>query len=359
MKIRYILFLILIVGILGLITYRINQNSSQTNSGKSAAEKLVEVEGIVLQTQKFDDNLSLSGSLEANESVEIRSEVSGIVEKINFEEGSKVREGAVLVKVNDIELRAQLSKVKTAEKLAAENARRAKLLWDKKAISKEEYEVTNADYESARAESQLIAAQLSKATIKAPFSGTIGLRNISKGAYVTPSTIISKLVNTEQLKLTFSIPEKYAPRLNLDETFHFTTSNSDKKFEGKIYAIEPDVDVNTRTLKVRAIVNNTERKLFPGMFVNVNLPLETISDALMVPTEALIPIQNGKQIFVAKDGKAKAVEVKTGSRNERSVRVISGLKPGDTILTYGVMALNDGTPVKVKLKFNDSISRAE
>lgn len=358
MKIRNVVFLILIIGIIGLVAYRISESSSQKAVPKNSG-KMVEVGGMVLQTQKFDENLSLSGSLEANESVEIRSEVSGIVEKINFKEGSRVKEGQILVKVNDIELQAQLSKVKTAEKLAAENARRAKLLWEKEAISKEEYDVTNADFESAQAESQLIAAQLSKTSIRAPFSGIIGLRNISKGTYVTPSTIISKLVNTEKLKLTFSIPEKYASRIVLDETFHFTTSNSDKKYLGKIYAIEPDVDVNTRTLKVRAFVNNSGHKLFPGMFVNVILPLETINDALMVPTEALIPIQNGKQIFVTRNGKAQAIEVQTGSRNEKSVRVITGLKPGDTIITYGVMAVNDGMPVKVKLNYTDSISEAE
>lgn len=357
MKIKYIVYFLLIVGIGGLVAYRISANKAKTSPEKKTTEKsAIEVGGMILKTQEFQDNLSLSGSLEANEQVEIRSEVSGVVEQINFDEGSKVSEGKILIKVNDIELRAQLSQVKTAEKLASENERRAKLLLEKQAISQEEYDVASADFQSSQAQSQLIAAQLSKTLIRAPFSGTIGLRNISKGTYVTPATVIAKLVNTQKLKLTFSIPEKYASRMKVNGTFGFTTANSSQSHTAQIYAIEPAVEVTTRTLKMRAVVDNSEGKLYPGMFVNVNLPLETIPDALLVPTEALIPIQNGKEIFVAKNGKAEAVEVKTGSRTAKSVRVISGLKAGDTILTYGVMALDNGTPVKVNLNKSDSTS---
>ncbi len=350
MKVKYIVYLLLIIGIGGLIGYRIYKNNEQ-NTGplKSGNASSIKVGGMVLKPQEFKDNLSLSGSLEANEQIEIRSEVSGVVESINFEEGSKVSEGQILVKVNDIELRAQLSKAKTAQKLAAENERRAKLLLEKQAISQEEYDVASADLQSAQAESDLIAAQLSKTSIRAPFSGTIGLRSISKGSYVTPVTIIAKLVNTKRLKLTFSIPEKYASRMQLNSIFTFTTTNNTEEHTAKIYAIEPEVEVATRTLKMRAITDNSEQKLYPGMYVNVNLPLETVTNALMVPTEALIPIQNGKKIFIARNGRAQEIEVQTGARTDRYVRVLSGLKPGDTILTYGVMALDNGTPVKLDL----------
>jgi len=307
------------------------------------------VQGKVLKAVKFADNLTLSGTLEPNEEIELRSEISGIVESINFEEGAKVSKGQVLFRVNDIELRAQLSKVKTAQQLASENQRRAKLLLDKQAISVEEYDMANADFESAKAESQLIAAQLSKTSVRAPFSGTIGLRSISKGTYVTPTTPIANLVNTSQLKLTFAIPEKYVSRMNVGSTLTFTTSNSNEEHSAKIYAIEPQVDVATRTLKMRAIAKNKEGKLFPGTFANVTLPLETVDNALLVPTEALIPIQNGKMIFVLNGGKAKEVIVETGVRTDSMVRVLSGIKVGDTILTSGVMSLKNGTPVKVNL----------
>jgi len=354
MKIKNIVYLLLIIIIGGLVTYRIMANKAKSSPENKTSEKVaIEVEGIVLEPQKFEDNLSLSGSLEANEQVEVRSEVSGVVEQINFEEGSNVSQGKVLVRVNDIELRAQLSQVKTAEKLASENERRAKLLLEKQAISQEEYDIASADFQSSQAQSQLINAQLSKTVIRAPFSGTIGLRNISKGTYVTPSTIIAKLVNTQKLKLTFSIPEKYAARMKVNGTFSFTSANSSQEYTAQVYAIEPEVDITTRTLKMRAVVDNSEGKLYPGMFVNVNLALETIPDALLVPTEALIPIQNGKEIFISRNGKAEAIEVETGSRTAQNVRVLSGLKAGDTILTYGVMALDNGTPVKVNLSKNE------
>src|SRR5690606_38557066 len=170
--------------------------------------------------------------------------------------------------------------------LASENKRRAGLLLEKQAISQEEFDMSNADFESTQAESQLIAAQLSKTTVRAPFSGTIGLRSISKGTYVTPTTPIAKLVNTDQLKITFSIPEKYVSQMKVGNSLQFTTSSSKVEYTATIYAIEPQVDIATRTLKVRAIADNKEGKLYPGTFANVTLPLQTVDDAILVPTEA-------------------------------------------------------------------------
>lgn len=351
MKKRYLIVAIIILGIIALIVNRITVNSkasSPRNAPRTAT--IMSVEGTILKPEKFAENLTLSGTLEANEDIELRSEVSGIVESINFEEGSKVRKGQILFQVNDIELRAQLSQVKTSQQLASENQRRAKLLLDKQAISQEEFDVANADFESARAQSDLIAAQLSKTTVRAPFSGTIGLRSISKGTYVTPATPIANLVNTDQLKLTFAVPEKYVSQMQVGTELVFTTSDSREEHTAKIYAIEPQVDIATRTLRMRALADNKEGKLYPGTFANVTLPLETVNNALMVPTEALIPIQNGKKIFIKENGLAKEVEVETGARTASDVRVLSGIKVGDTILTSGVMSLRNGTPIKVNLK---------
>lgn len=351
MKKRHFFFTLIICGIIALIAYRISENSKTSKLQKARRTAAVmEVEGRVLKPQRFADNINLSGTLEANEEIELRSEVSGIIESINFKEGSKVTKGQVLFHVNDIELRAQLSKVKTAEQLAAENQRRAKLLLEKQAISQEDFDVANADFESTRAESELIAAQLSKTTVRAPFSGTIGLRSISKGTYVTPATPIANLVNTSQLKLTFAIPEKYASQMKVGNKLTFTTSNSQETHVATIYAIEPQVDIATRTLKMRAITENKDEKLYPGIFANIIMPLEVINDALLVPTEALIPIQNGKKIFVMDQGNAKEVVVETGTRTDSDVLVLSGIKVGDTVLTSGVMSLKNGTPVHVKLK---------
>jgi membrane fusion protein (multidrug efflux system) len=351
MKIKYVVFAILIIGIGGLIAYRITANRALSKPAVMPGQaRPTTVSGMVLRPQVFKDNISLSGTLEADEQIDLRSEVSGVVESINFREGSKVSQGQVLFKVNDVELQAQLSKVRTAQKLAAENERRAKLLLEKQAISQEEYDIASADFQSASAESDLIAAQLSKTTVRAPFSGTIGLRSISKGTYVTPATTVAKLVNTNQLKITFSVPEKYTSQVKVGTVISFTTSDSDKEHTATIYAIEPEVEIATRTLKMRAKADNTDGTLYPGTYANVILPLETVNDALLVPTESLIPVQNGKRIFISENGRAKEVSVEIGARTGSSVRVTSGLHAGDTILTYGVMALKDGTPVNVNLE---------
>jgi membrane fusion protein (multidrug efflux system) len=352
MKIKYLVYTLLILIIGAFVFYRISENSGEKNAEKDKGKSKMpaKVSGIILNPTEFADNLSLSGSIEANEQVDIRSEVSGVVESINFNEGTNVSKGQMLFKVNDIELRAQLGKARTAQTLASENERRARLLLQKEAISQEEYDIASADFKSAQSESQLFSAQLAKATVRAPFSGKIGLRSISKGTYVTPTTVVAKLVNTSQVKITFSIPEKYAAQMKVGNSLSFTVSGSTEKYTAKIYAIEPEVEVATRTLKLRAIADNSSGKLLPGTFANVSLPLDKITDALLVPTEALIPIQNGKKIFVARNGFAKEVVVETGARTSENILVTSGLKAGDTILTTGVMSLKDGAPVRVTLK---------
>lgn len=350
MKLKYIIYSVLVLALLSLIIYRVSANSDKENVKDSGKKAPARVSAKILQPRVFDDNLTLSGTLEANEQVDIRSEVSGIVESINFDEGSNVKKGQILFRVNDIELRAQLSKASTAQKLAAENARRAKLLLEKEAISQEEYEILNADALSARAQTQLINAQLSKAVVRAPFSGKIGLRSISKGTYVTPATVVAKLVNINQIKITFSIPEKYASQMKIGSEITFTVAGDATKHSAKIYAIEPKIEVATRTLKLRAVTQNDKEQLLPGTFANVDLPLQTIKDAILVPTQVLIPIQNGKKVFVYRGGVAKEVIVETGARTKDDVLVTSGLSIGDTILTTGVMTLKDGAPVEISIK---------
>ncbi|MDI1307486.1 MAG: efflux RND transporter periplasmic adaptor subunit [bacterium] len=352
MKLKYLVYTLLLVGIGGFIAYRITTNISKNDNSKdkSGKDKPMNVSGIVVKTQTFDNNLSLSGSIEANEQVEIRSEVSGIVEGIYFQEGSNVSKGQVLFKVNDIELRAQLRQMTTKEGLASENERRAKLLLQKEAISQEEYDVARADLKSAQSQSQLIKAQISKTSVRAPFSGKIGLRSISPGTYITPTILVAKLVNIGKLKITFSIPEKYASQVKTNTQLTFTVSGSPEKYTAKIYAIEPGVEVATRTLQVRAIAENKNGKLLPGTFANVELPLDIIKDAIVVPSEAIIPVQNGKKVFISSNGKAKEVMIETATRTDASILVLSGLKAGDTVLTSAVMSLKDEIPVKVKVK---------
>lgn len=351
MKIKYIVYTLLVVGLAALIFYRISENKEAKNTNGGGGKKsAMAVNGIVVEPQEFSNTLSLSGSIEANEQVDIRSEVSGIAEKIYFEEGARVSKGQVLVKINDVELRAQAGAARTRQNLAAENERRARLLLEKEAISQEEYDIASADFKTAQSQTQLISSQIGKTSIRAPFSGTIGLRSISPGTYVTPETLIARLVNSSQVKITFSVPEKYASRVSQGSVITFTVASTNEKFTAKVYALEPAVDVETRTLRVRALAQNPEGKLLPGTFANVSLPLETIKNAFVVPTEAIVPIQGGKKVFVAENGKAKEVMVETGTRTEKDIVVTSGLKEGDTVLTTGVLTLKPETPVKVTVR---------
>jgi membrane fusion protein (multidrug efflux system) len=364
MKTKYLIYALLILALGSLIFYRIQKNKAEegkggpggkgpgAGGGKSGGMPAMRVSGIVLKSQKFANSLSVSGSIEANEQVAIRSEVSGLVRNISFQEGSNVSKGQVLLKIDDSELRAQAAQAQTKQSLAAENERRAKLLLQKEAISQEEYDVARADMKSAQAQTQLIQAQLAKTTIRAPFSGKIGLRSISVGGYLNPQTAVANLVSINPVKITFSVPEKYATQVKENTTVNFTVSGLSKKYQAKVYAIEPNIETTTRTLQLRAQADNPDGTLVPGSFANIELPLTTLENALLVPTEAVVPIQGGKKVFISDKGKAKEVKIETGTRTEKDILVTSGLKPGDTVLTTGIMTLKEGSPVKVKTAKN-------
>ena len=354
MKLKTLLLSFAIIILLAFIGYRIQSNAAKASSsnGKNGGDKKssVQVNGYLVTPEKFSNIISVSGNIEANEQVEIRSEVSGIVEKIYFKEGTNVTKGQLLFKVNDIELRAQLAQAITKKNLAGENERRAKLLLEKEAISQEEYDIASAEFRSLQSQTQLINAQIAKTAIRAPFSGKIGLRNISPGTYLTPTTVVTNLVSSNEVKITFSIPEKYANEIKINDAIEFTVSGTNEIYKATIYAIEPSVDVTTRTLLVRAKAINKDGKLFPGTYANVKLPLTEINDAILIPSEAIIPIQDGKKVFIAQQGKAKEVKIETGTRTEELILVTKGLKAGDTIITSGIMSLKPETAIEVTLK---------
>lgn len=352
MKVKYVVITILAVALGGLILYRITKNKSENEKGndKSGKKPPVTVNAIKVEPQDFSNSIALSGSIDANEQIEIHSEVSGIVESISFTEGSQVSKGQVLLKVNDVELRAQLVQAKTKEGLSSENERRAKLLLQKEAISQEEYDIASADFKSMKAQTQLIQAQIGKTSIRAPFSGKVGLRNISPGTYVTPTTLIANLVSSNQLKITFSIPEKYASQITKGSEINFTVPNVADKFKAKIYALEPGIELATRTMKIRALTDNSNGKLLPGTFANVELSLGTIKNAIIIPTEVVVPVQDGKVVYIAQNGKAKEVKIEALARTDKNIVITSGLNPGDSLITTGVMSLKDDADIKVKRK---------
>ncbi len=350
MKFKYILYLVVTLGLFVLAYFLFFHGSNEPKEEKrNSGGGSVSVEGIIVTPQYAADTLTLTGSIDADEKVDVRSEVSGIVERIYFSEGTRVAKGQTLVKINDIELQAQLRQAETRRQLTSENERRARLLLEKGAISQEEYDIASADFKTAQAQIQLIKAQISKTSVKAPFSGVIGLRNISPGAYISPEMLIASLIKSNQVKITFSIPEKYANTVKVNSKINFTVASSSEKFPAIIYAIQPEIEINTRTLTVRARADNSNGKLIPGTFANIAFDLNEVDDAIIVPTEAIVPVQGGKKVFIYKNGKAKEVMVQTGSRSQSDVIVLSGLNPSDTVLTTGVLSLKEGSPVKVTI----------
>lgn len=351
MKRKYI-YLIIIVGIIAFVAYKFSSEKSGKIVPPEESPKgtPIAVSGMVVSPKDFENVLTVSGSIEPNEQVQIRSEVSGIIRNLYFQEGSYVTKGQILFNIDDTELQAQLLQRETEEKLAEENARRAALLLEKEAISTQENDVAHADLQSARAQTQLVKAQIAKTKVRAPFSGKIGLRSVSAGEYLTPTTVVASLMSVNPVKVLFSVPEKYSAQIKEGLPLNFGISGSSKLFNAKIYAIEPGIDAQTRTIQIRALASNDSGELFPGSFARVQLPINMVKEAVLVPTEAVIPVQGGKQVFLYKGGKATAVDIESDSRTSTDILVSKGVSIGDTVLTSGVMALKNGMDVDVNLK---------
>lgn len=355
---KLILILVPIAVLAALIIYRINTNAEKeakqggSGSAKSGAKSETKVFGKIVQAESFANELILSGNIEPDEQVDIQSEIAGLIESINFQEGGHISKGQALIRIKNTELKAQLSQATTKHNLAKENLRRGQYLLEKEALSQEEVEVLAAEVATSQAAIELIQAQIDKTVVIAPFSGKVGSRNIALGSYITPNTIITKLVNADRVKISFSIPEKYAHMVKMNNNIHFTVAGSDKKFSAKIYLIDPIIESDTRTLTVKAIAQNTDKnfQLIPGMFADINFALQTMDKALLVPAEAIIPIQNGKKMFIVKEGVAKEVIVQIGPRTKDDVLILSGISEGDTVLTTGIMSLRNGSPVNVTLR---------
>lgn len=353
MKLKYIIYLILVILLGGAVAYRFGKNKAQQTTsggrGPGGPAPVLKVSGIIVKNENFSNSLSIAGSIEADEQVDIRSEISGLVTSIQFTEGTNVIKGKVLLKINDLELQAQLSQALTKQKLAQETEFRAGLLLEKEAISKEEYDVALAELKSLQSQTQVIRAQLAKTLVKAPFSGKIGLRSISAGEYITPASTIARLVSSNSVKILFSIPEKYAGTIKMNTQISFKVAGSKNVYSATVYAIEPGINVATRTLQLKAKASNANGELMPGSFAKIELPLTNTNDAILIPTESVIPVLMGKKVFISSNGKAKEVMVETDTRTEKSVLISSGLSVGDTVLTTGIMSLKNDTPVEVKI----------
>ena len=321
-----------------------------TPSGESVKENksgtLIPVNAFVVKPFKLSSDIQAVGTLLPNEEVDLVAETTGKIIGIYFEEGQYVEKGALLLKVDDADLQAQLKRALFQQKLLSEKLERQRILFEKDAVSREEFDQVQTDYNLIEADISLLKVKIDKTELRAPFSGTLGFRNVSLGAYLQPSTIVTRLVDDKLLKVEFSVPEKYAGKALVGSTVQFTTESSNKKFNATVYAVDSKVDSDTRTIAIRARCENPGRLLAPGMFARLNLITRVSNHALLIPTQSVVPEMEGKKVWRLNSGKAHSIIVETGQRTENKIEVTSGLSVGDTILVTGLMQVKEGIAVK-------------
>jgi membrane fusion protein (multidrug efflux system) len=305
------------------------------------------VSGVVLKASTMEDRILGTGSLLANNSMDVRNEIAGRLTHLYFEEGQNVQQGALLVKIYDDDLQAQLRKLQLDEEMAVKTEGRQKDLLGVNGVSQQEYDAALNVLSGIRADVDLVKAQIAKTEIRAPFSGVIGLRSVSEGAYLPAFTMIATLQQLDPMKLEFTVPERYRDRLHVKDSVTFNVASLNGAQAGAIYAFEPGVDQQTRSIKVRALCRNSGQRLLPGAFAKVEVPLTRIENALMLPTQAVIPELRGQKVIVSRGGKATSVKVGIGLRTDSTVQVTSGLQVGDTVLITGIMQVRPDMPLNV------------
>lgn len=306
------------------------------------------VKALEVSVAAADSEVTAVGTLLAAESVVIRPEIAGRIVALNIQEGQGVRAGTRLLALDQAELQAQLAGSTANAKTEIQRYERTQELFDKNFISQEALDVARGNMNRAKSRQKQDEALLAKTVINAPFAGVLGLRQVSLGAYVKAGDDIVKLDNIASLKMDFRVPEVYAPKLKPGQTVQIRVDAfPSEAFAGKIYALEPSMDEKTRTVMARAQVPNTDAKLRPGMFARVNVLLETRSNALWVPEQAIWPQGSDSFVYRVVDGKAVLTKVEIGLRRPGSVEIAQGVSAGDTVVTDGQMKLKDGAPVIV------------
>ena len=307
----------------------------------------IKVDAYVVVPKSLSQDIQVPGSLIPFEETEIHSETSGRVTEILFKEGTTVTKGSVLVKLFDGDLMAQYNKLKIQLKVAEQTLGRYEALLKINGVSQQEYDQYKLSVNSLQADMQILETNIEKTRIRAPFNGTLGLRNISLGSYINPQTIITNIRQVNQLKLDFTVPEKYSNQMKVGSTIKFNLENDNAFYSATIIATENNIALDSRSLRVKARVNQFNSKLIAGSFVKVQCNLGTNNAALMIPSEAVIPKARNKQVLVYKDGNAKVEIVKTGIRDSSMIEITSGIHVGDTILTTGLLSIKPGSPVKL------------
>ena len=323
--------------------------SSDKKADAPAAPKAPtpKVEAYIVKTMLVSDQAELPGSIIANEMTEIHSEISGRLVFLNINEGKTVGKGALLAKIYDGDLQAQLKKLNVQLAVAEQTVRRMGELLKIGGVSQQEYDLSSLQVNTIRADMDIVRTSITRTEIRAPFGGSLGLKNISSGAYITPAITITTIRQNSQLKLDFTLPEKFTSSMKIGQTVDFTVEGNSKKYTARVMATEMGLEENTRSMNIRAIVTNNDGKLLPGVFAKVISDFNSDPNGLMIPTQAILPQARGKKVVVYRSGKASYVDVVTGIRDSSMVQIISGLNVGDTIITTGLMSMKPDAKIEI------------
>lgn len=317
--------------------------TSAANQGPQAAL----IDAFVTSPQHLEQVINATGNLIAYESVEIRPERSGKLVSLNFRESGYVQKNTVIGRVDDSELVAQKERLAVNLELAEKEVARGRELLAIQGISQEELDRLINTVADIKAEQNILDIQINKSKIRAPFSGVLGLRQVSQGAYVTPNDVLVDLKQVSPMKLEFEVPERYLTQVSERQTLEFTIVGSDRTFTAEVYALGTEISPLTRTFKVRASAQNPNNILKPGQFAKVSLVTGVKKDAILVPTDAVIPVLEGKQVYLVRKGRVIAQKVITNDRSSDMVEIIEGVALGDTVAVGGLLSLSDGGAIRI------------
>jgi len=336
-----------------LLIISCNNEKKEVGSQGTGPQKQppVPTDVIIAKPNELIAKIEVPGSLLANESTEIHPEVSGRLIQLNVREGSFVNQGYLLAKLYDGDLQAQKRKLEVQLKIAEQTENRQSQLLKIQGISQQEYDLSLLQVHNLNADIDIINEAIRKTEIRAPYSGKLGFKNISPGAFITPSIIICTISQVSQLKLQFTVPEKYSSDIKNGQSIDFSIDGSEKTYHATVSATEVYIDEDTRSMSVRGVVKTHDPFLVPGAFAKVSIILDKNETAIMIPTLAVIPIGRKKQVYLFKNGKAMPSDIITGVRDSTNIEVISGLNFGDTIITTGLLFLKPGADVKIS-KYN-------
>lgn len=314
-------------------------------SGQREKKKALNVNAMIIKPTLLKDEIQINGNLLPDEEVDLSFETSGLIVAINFKEGSFVKKGTLLAKINDKPLQAQLQRLVSQLKLAENRVYRQEALLRKDAVSQEAYEQVKTELAILHSDIALIKSNIAQTELRAPFDGVIGLRQVSVGAYASLSTVIAKLTKISPLKVEFAVPERYASDIHAGAGLAFHIEGKQNAFQAKVYARESKIDPITHTLTIRALYPNKDGAILPGRYATIKLNKDEIKNAIAIPSEAIVPEMGKDKVFLYKGGKAEPAEITAGIRTAGQVQVVKGLNVGDTIIVSGTLQLRTGLPV--------------